>query len=250
MNKVKIVIPARYGSSRLPGKPLLEISDRPIFWHVFQRCLEAGFDKQAIVIATDDKRIQKKAIELSLPIIMTSSNHESGTDRIFEVARSLKWSSDDIVVNVQGDEPLISSDLIKQLTLFASSRSEFEITTAVSKIKSYDDFINPNIVKAIIGIDNRALYFTRSPSPFHRDNVDDLSLAYRHVGIYAYRVSALAEFCSYSEAPLESYEKLEQLRALSFGMSIGVCYFNGEIAHGVDTLDDYQSIKRKIEEGK
>jgi 3-deoxy-manno-octulosonate cytidylyltransferase (CMP-KDO synthetase) len=181
---------------------------------------------------------------------MTNSSHESGTDRIFEVATSLNWSSEDIVINVQGNEPLISSERIKQFAQFNKERSEFSITTVVSKIKYVEDFKNPNIVKGIIGANDRALYFTRSASPFNRDNISDFSLAYKHVGIYAYKVKALSDFCSYKEAPLESCEKLEQLRALSFGMTIGAYYFDGEIAHGVDTLDDYQSMKIKIEEGK
>lgn len=247
MKKIKIVIPARYNSSRLPGKPLLEINGKPIFWHVYQRCIEADFNNDDIILATDDQRIYKKSVELGISVVMTSSYHESGTDRIFEVAKTLKWSPNDIVINVQGDEPLIPPSLIKELALFTQERNEFSITTVVSRIKSYEDFINPNIVKAVLGMKNQALYFTRSASPFNRDNTCDFSLSYRHIGIYAYKVSALEEFCSYNEAPLEAYEKLEQLRALSFGMDIGIYKFDDEIGHGVDTLEDYQSIKRKME---
>ncbi|EPR4991259.1 3-deoxy-manno-octulosonate cytidylyltransferase [Vibrio navarrensis] len=247
MSSTKIVIPARYGSSRLVGKPLLEICNKPIFWHVYQRCLEAGFSREDILLATDDNRIFTKATELSIPVNITSTDHESGTDRIFEVVNDNGWSAEDIVINVQGDEPLISPNLIKLVSKFARDREEFSISTAITSIKRYEDFINPNIVKAVIGENNSALYFTRSASPFHRDKPEDISMAHRHIGIYAYRVSALAKFCSYEKSPLEAYEKLEQLRALSHGMKIGVCYYDGEIYHGVDTMEDYLSIKNMME---
>ncbi len=247
MNSVKIVIPARYGSSRLVGKPLLEINDMPIFWHVFQRCLEAGFESSDILLATDDMRIFDKALDLNIPVVMTASEHESGTDRIFEVAEQQGWNEQDIVINVQGDEPLVEPALICQLKEFACSHAEFSIATAVVPISSNDDLINPNVVKAVMGLNNRALYFTRSTCPYNREVSSDHSLAFRHVGIYAYTVGALETFCSYDEAPLEAYEKLEQLRALSNGMAIGACYFDGELSHGVDTWDDYLTIKNKME---
>ncbi|EHZ2591248.1 3-deoxy-manno-octulosonate cytidylyltransferase [Vibrio campbellii] len=247
MNTVKIVIPARYGSSRLIGKPLLEINDKPIFWHVFQRCLEAGFDSRDIMLATDDTRIFEKASDLNIPVVMTSCEHDSGTDRIFEVATSQGWNKQDIVINIQGDEPLVDPELIRQLSLFTRKHTEFEITTAVVPIVHSDDFNNPNVVKAVMGLNHRALYFTRSNSPYNRELPSDLSLAFRHVGIYAYTVGALDAFCSFEEAPLEAYEKLEQLRALSNGMAIGACYFEGELAHGVDTWDDYLTIKNRME---
>ncbi len=247
MSSIKIVIPARYGSSRLEGKPLLEIIRKPIFWHVYQRCLEAGFDEQSIVLATDDERIYQKAQDLGLSVVMTSECHESGTDRINEVASKMEWSSADVVINVQGDEPLIPAALINLVASFAVSNPQFDISTAVTPIDCFDSFQNPNVVKAILGENQQALYFTRSPAPFNRDNSIDTSLAFRHVGIYAYRVNALKQFCSYSESALEKYEKLEQLRALSNGMSIGACVYNGSLPHGVDTLEDFQAIKNKME---
>ncbi|WP_045493731.1 3-deoxy-manno-octulosonate cytidylyltransferase [Vibrio hyugaensis] len=249
MNTVKIVIPARYGSSRLHGKPLLEINHKPIFWHVFQRCLEAGFKSGDILLATDDERIFRKATDLSIPVVMTASTHESGSDRIFEAVMSQGWDRQDIILNVQGDEPLVDPALIRQLSAFSRQHTEFEITTAVVPIRHCNDFMNPNVVKAVVGLNHRALYFTRSNSPYNRDLPSDLSLSFRHVGIYAYTVDALDAFCSFEEAPLEAYEKLEQLRALSNGMSIGVCYFEGEVPHGVDTWDDYLIIKDKMEKG-
>lgn len=226
---------------------MLEILNKPIFWHVYQRCLDAGFSAEDIILATDDDRIYQKALSLELNVMMTSAAHDSGTDRIYEVAKLLHWSSDHIVINVQGDEPMIDPELIRQVADFCSHRDEFDIVTAVTSISATSDFVNPNIVKAIVGLDNRALYFTRSPSPYNRDLPELIDLAYRHIGIYAYKLGALEKFCSLEKAPLESYEKLEQLRALSNGLSIGVCQYEGEVSHGVDTLSDYMNIKSKME---
>ncbi|MFA0560644.1 3-deoxy-manno-octulosonate cytidylyltransferase [Vibrio breoganii] len=247
LSNIKAVIPARYGSSRLPGKPLLLICKKPIFWHVAQRCIEAGISINDIVIATDDQRIFDEANKLELQVLITSSEHQSGTDRINEVASKLNWSPETVVLNVQGDEPLIPSKLIKAVATYAVKYPNYSISTAVTPITEYKDFINPNVVKAILGAKGRALYFTRSASPFNRDNIYDISLAHRHVGIYAYTVESLNLFCSYPEAPLESYEKLEQLRALSNGLTIGACVFEQQLPHGVDTLNDYKIIKEIME---
>jgi 3-deoxy-manno-octulosonate cytidylyltransferase (CMP-KDO synthetase) len=247
LSNIKVVIPARFGSSRLLGKPLLLIRNKPIFWHVVQRCIEAGISISDIVIATDDQRIYGVAKKLNLPVLMTSTEHQSGTDRINEVAGVLAWPAETIVINVQGDEPLIPSELIETLAIYTLNNPGFSITTAVTPIGKREDFINPNVVKAIIGAEGRALYFTRSAAPFNRDDHDDISLAYRHVGIYAYTVGSLNVFCSYPEAPLENYEKLEQLRALSHGLTIGACVFDQQLPHGVDTLNDYEIIKEIME---
>lgn len=245
---VKVVIPARYGSSRLPGKPLLTLLGKPIIWHVIERCKEAGIEPADIFVATDDQRISDALKNNDIQVVLTSSLHQSGTDRINEVAQLKSWSSDTVVVNVQGDEPMIPPELIQQLVSFTLSNSSYHFTTAVVPLFSSDDFINPNVVKAVIGHNGRALYFTRSAAPMNRDNPSDLSSAKRHIGIYAYRVSALKEFCSYVEDELESYEKLEQLRALSHGMSIGAFTFDSVVPHGIDTSDDYEAIKKIMEE--
>lgn len=248
MSAVKAVIPCRFGSSRLRGKPMLEIGDYPIFWHVYQRCLETGISPQNVIVATDNEEIRAKADELGLNVQMTSEKHESGTDRINEVAQALKWSNDDIVVNVQGDEPLIPSSLISNVIAFAQNNPEVSIATAVAPITSYESFTNPNVVKAIIGEQSRVLYFTRSPAPLNREKPDSYEHAWRHIGIYAYSVSALRSFCSFPESELEKIEKLEQLRALSNDMPIGVVYYFGDVPHGVDTQEDYESIKFKMEQ--
>jgi 3-deoxy-manno-octulosonate cytidylyltransferase (CMP-KDO synthetase) len=247
ISEIKVVIPARYGSTRLPGKPLLVVNKKPLYWHVVQRVLEAGFEIKDIVVATDDERIVESAINESIPVKMTEVGHVSGTDRINEVASLMGWREDVIVLNVQGDEPLIPHQLIFELAEFARSNPYFSITTAVSPIRSACDFINPNIVKAVVGEENRALYFTRSPSPFNRNDPKSYSGAFRHIGIYAYRVGALKEFCSYPESSLENCEKLEQLRALSHGMPIGAIIIDNAPPHGVDTMQDYEQLKSLME---
>lgn len=248
MNNIKIVIPARYNSTRLPGKPLLDLCGKPVIYHVVQQCLNAGVLLQNIVVATDDSRVFDSLSSLNIPVKYTSSNHKSGTDRIHEIAISEGWGVDTIVVNVQGDEPLIPPELIKDVCSFAISNPTFKITTAVTRICDIDDFDNPNVVKAILGEGNRALYFTRAASPVNREYPSDLSLAFRHIGIYTYSVGALKTFCSYPESPLESYEKLEQLRALTNGIPIGAIIYNDSIPHGIDTEEDYQQVKIIMEQ--
>lgn len=243
----KVVIPARYGSTRLPGKPLLEINSKPIFWHVAQRVLEAGVDIDNIVIATDDIRIETKASELKIPVVMTKSEHVSGTDRVNEVAIKLGWSESTLVVNVQGDEPQIPPALIKMLIDFTKLNPHFDLCTAAVAIKNHEDFINSNVVKAIVTENNQALYFTRSAAPINRDMPEDLTSANRHIGIYLYNVKTLRVLCSLIESVLERNEKLEQLRALSNGLTIGVMKYQDEIPHGIDTEKDYLNVKAIME---
>lgn len=244
---IKVVIPARYGSSRLPGKPLLEINKKPIFWHVVQRVLEAGISIEHIIVATDDTRIVEMAKSLEIPVIMTSVNHTSGTDRINEVASKLDWGESELIINVQGDEPLIPPMLISELIKFTTVNPQFDISTAATAIKHYDDFISLNVVKAITAEDSRALYFTRSAAPLNREIPTDLTYAKRHVGIYLYRVSVLRQLCALPESSLEKIEKLEQLRAISNGLSIGVMSYNNDIPHGIDTEKDYLNARVLLE---
>ena len=244
---IKVVIPARYGSSRLPAKPLLKINNKPIFWHVAQRVQEAGVNIDDIVIATDHSEIEQAAKALNLPVLMTAVAHVSGTDRVNEVAKKLSWPSDTLIINVQGDEPLIPPALIKKLIGFTRVNPEFAITTAATPIKDYQDFTNTNVVKAVINEINQALYFTRSPAPLNRDDPQALTHAKRHIGIYVYKASALDTLCGLPESQLERLEKLEQLRALSNGLTIGVMDFNGDIPHGIDTQQDYLHIKSLME---
>lgn len=246
-NIVKVVVPARYSSIRLPAKPLLELNGMPIFWHVSQRVLEAGVLLEDLVIATDHISIYNKANELSLPVIMTSTEHKSGTDRINEVAHKLNWSNETTVLNVQGDEPLIPANLIQDLIEFTLG-NHYDISTVVTHIENYDELVNPNVVKALITEFGQALYFTRSPSPFNRNEPSDFTLAKRHIGIYAYTVSVLVKYCSFPESVLERCEKLEQLRALSNNLTIGALNYSEKIPHGIDTKKDYFAIKALMEQ--
>ena len=245
--KFKVVIPARYGSSRLPAKPLLEICGKPVFWHVVQRVLEAGVAIDDILIATDDARIEEVAKALSLPVVMTSDKHVSGTDRVNQVALKMAWPESTLVMNVQGDEPLIPESLIRELIDFTQQNNNFSVTTAATAITKLSDFNNLNVVKAIVSEHNEALYFTRAPAPINRDAPDDLAAAKRHVGVYVYKVSALKTIRALPESHLEKLEKLEQLRALSNGLSIGVMDYIGDIPHGIDTKEDYLAVKQKME---
>jgi len=245
---VKVVIPARYGSSRLPGKPLLELCGKPMFWHVVQKAVEAGFTLEDVIVATDDDRIFDAAERLDVPVMLTDVNHASGTDRLNEVATIKQWPDDTLIVNVQGDEPLIPSKLIRQLSEFASVSPQFDICTVISPLKSMDGLKNPNLVKVALGENNRAVYFSRSPIPCHRDEPESLNYIYRHIGIYAYSVKSLRSFCSFSESQLEKIEKLEQLRALSNGLTIGVTRFDEAPPHGIDTEQDYNNVKQIMEE--
>ncbi|MDD8057636.1 3-deoxy-manno-octulosonate cytidylyltransferase [Shewanella metallivivens] len=245
---IKVVIPARFGSSRLPGKPLLELKGKPLFWHVVQRVLESGVCLEDIIIATDDNRIFEVAKQLSLPVLMTNNQHESGTDRVNEVAKHFGWESDTIVVNVQGDEPLIPPSAIASVIAFAVKNKNYEITTAVSTIESMIDLNNPNIVKAIVAENGRALYFTRCAAPFNRDEPDTILNCFRHIGIYTYRCNVLNKLCSLAPAKLEKIEKLEQLRALSHGYSIGATVLNNAPPHGIDTFEDYKDLLKLMED--
>ena len=245
--KFKVVIPARYGSSRLPAKPLLEICGKPVFWHVVQRVLEAGVAIDDILIATDDARIEEAAKALSLPVVMTSDKHVSGTDRVHEVALKMAWPESTLVMNVQGDEPLIPACLISDLIQFTQQNTRFSVTTAATPITRLNVFNNLNVVKAIVSEHNEALYFTRAPAPVNRDKPEDLTAAKRHIGVYVYKVAALKTICALPESHLEKLEKLEQLRALSNGLSIGVMDYNGDIPHGIDTKEDYLAVKQKME---
>lgn len=244
---LKIIIPARYSSQRLPGKPLFKVAGKPIIAHVVDRVCEAGVSLKDIYVATDDIRISNELERLHIPFFMTSKEHNSGSDRVNEVVKSLSLLDSDIAINVQGDEPLINPALIKQLIEFTKAKPDFDMWTVVVPIKDKSEFHNPNVVKAILGPNNNALYFTRAPAPVVRDEPESLTHAFRHIGVYAYKAKSLNDFCMYDEAFLEKTEKLEQLRALSNGMTIGASIFHGEVPHGVDTEEDFEAVKQIME---
>jgi len=246
MNEFVVVIPARYASERLPGKPLRDIAGKPMLQHVYERGTESGATK--VIIATDDPRIAEAAAGFGANACMTSSEHKSGTDRLAEVARAKGWSEETIIVNLQGDEPLMPPPLIGQCaTLLDDDRAD--VATLASPILSDDDFMNPNIVKVVVDYEGFALYFSRAAIPFARSSAASNAArnsALHHHGIYAYRNAILQQIVEASQSPLEVAEQLEQLRALSLGMRIKVGIPATRPGPGVDTEEDLLAVARLL----
>ena len=245
-----VVIPARYAAARLPGKPLLLIGGRPLIQWVWERTLGSG--AQSVVIATDDERIRATVCGFGADCAMTAATHASGTDRVADVAQQRRFADADIVVNVQGDEPLIEPQLIMDLAQALEVRPNFDMATAVAPLQTLAEFLDPNCVKAVRAIDGRALYFSRAPVPWPRDEVaigrpTAFEGAWRHIGIYAYRVRSLRQFTGCAPTPLEQAEKLEQLRALEHGMSIYCLALERAPPGGVDTPADLERVRALLE---
>lgn len=239
MSKIIAIIPARYNSTRLPGKVLEEINGKPIVQHVFEKVKDAKHVDE-IIIATDDQRIIDIATNFGAQAEMTFPSHKSGTDRCAQVGREF-WT-DDIIINVQGDEPFIEPETIDFLAKKMKDDSWIEIATLCSKINETSEINNPNIVKVVRDINNKALYFSRSIIPFARDISYEKATYYKHIGIYAYRNKALQEITKLPESNLENIEKLEQLRWLENGKIIHAfdTEYNGL---GIDTPDDLKRAK-------
>jgi 3-deoxy-manno-octulosonate cytidylyltransferase (CMP-KDO synthetase) len=233
----KIVIPARYQSSRLEGKPLLDIGGIPIIIHVMQQSLKSKSNE--IVVATDNQKIFDIVEKYGYKTIMTDINHKSGTDRIAEVVNKMSWSDDEIVVNVQGDEPFINPILINQVAAYLENKKDIFVATACHSMSDYNDFINPNNVKVVLDKNFQALYFSRAPIPYPRDEFTRKIIRkerfYKHIGIYAYRIKFLKRFKDLGQTELEDIEKLEQLRILHAGYKIGVVISIDIPLIGVDT---------------
>ena len=230
----KIVIPARYNSSRFPGKPLALIADIPMVIRVYQQALKANAAE--VMIATDDDRIARVCESHGAACCMTSSDHATGTDRIAEVAHLRQWQAEDIVVNVQGDEPLIPVSTIKQVAENLHRVADASIATLSTPIVDTEEFEDPNNVKVVFDHRGMAHYFSRAPIPFNRDGATlSPNAAFRHLGLYAYRVGFLQRYSQMSECQYESLEKLEQLRALWHGEGIHVDIAQELPGMGVDT---------------
>lgn len=253
MNQYKIVIPARFASSRLPGKPLINLAGKPMIQHVYERAQNSGVTD--IVIATDDDRIAQAAQSFDAEVIMTSPAHENGTERIAEVARIKGWLPETVVVNLQGDEPLIPQSLVALTAQGLIDHPEAGMSSICTPIASADDAFNPNVVKVVLNKDNFALYFSRASIPWDRDAYKD-GLAqptqkmpvYRHIGMYGYRVSFLQQYSSMQPCALEQTESLEQLRALWYGVKIHMGIIDKAPAHGVDTLEDAQRVENLLKQ--
>jgi len=238
----KVVIPARYASSRLPGKPLLDIAGKPMVIRVAEQASKSG--AQAVVIATDHEQIIQVADAHQVEAVMTRIDHQSGTDRIAEVAQTFNWQDDDIVVNVQGDEPLIDPALIQEVALILTHNRVAVMATACHAIDDEASMHNPNVVKVVMDVHGHALYFSRSPIPYPRDEAHQNHLkAHRHIGIYAYRVGFLKQYADLSITALEQIESLEQLRVLHHGYKIAVTITAAAPATGVDTQTDLDYVR-------
>ncbi len=230
------IIPARYGSTRFPGKPLADILGKPMFYRVWERASRCALLK-TVVVATDDDRVMWAADDLGVPCVMTRFDHESGTDRVMEAARSLRVSPNALVVNIQGDEPLLEPTVLTRL-LERFESPEVMVTTPVVKIAE-DEARNPDLVKAVFTTDGRALYFSRSLIPFPREGVAES--VYGHIGIYAFRMKTLETFVSLPAGRLERTEKLEQLRLLENGIPIHVVETDFRSV-GVDRPEDVREV--------
>lgn len=249
---VVVAIPARFGATRLPGKPLRLIAGEPMIVHVARRAMEAG--AAAVVIATDDPRIADAVAPLGLDVCMTSPAHASGTDRIAEVATLRNWADERIVVNLQGDEPLAPSAAIRCVadTLAASAAP---IATLATPIRDTRELFDPNTVKLVRDTQGHALHFSRAPIPWHRDAFaqDRITLPphtwLRHIGLYAYRAGALRAFAAMPAGQLERIESLEQLRALEAGWRIAVAISPAPFPVGVDTEEDLRRVEAHLCQG-
>mgnify|MGYP001814691625 FL=1 len=250
MSDYVVVIPARYASERLPGKPLRTIGGKPMLQHVVERGRESG--ARAVIVATDDERIREAVEAFGGQCCMTAAAHPSGTDRLAEVARQLGWPADTVVVNLQGDEPLMPPALIDQCADLLGDRRA-DVATLASPFRSQADFENPNMVKAVVDNEGFALYFSRASIPYARsaDRAENArKAALHHHGIYAYRNAVLQGIVAAPPSPLEQTEQLEQLRALSLGMKIKVGVPPVRPGPGVDTEDDLVEAERLLSEGR
>lgn len=243
-----IVIPARFASSRLPGKPLLEIYGRPMILRVVDQARKVeGFDD--LCVATDDERIAAVCRAEGVDVVITSPDHPSGTDRLSEVAKIKGWASDDIIVNVQGDEPLLPAQLVQQVAQLLVDQPESSMSTLCESIHQLEEFQRDSIVKVVMSKHNQALYFSRATIPYDRDGAKQAEQklhdqAYRHLGLYAYRVKLLQEYVTWEMGVLEKLESLEQLRVLENGHRIAISVAEVSLPPGVDTQQDLDRLNQ------
>ena len=243
-----VVIPARYASTRFPGKPLIDLNGKPMVVRVAERAMQSSATQ--VLVATDDARIAEACGNHGLVHVMTRSDHPTGTDRLSEVATALNLPDDAVVVNVQGDEPLIPANVIDQVAAMLEANPNAAVATLCHPIHDVGDVTNPNVVKCVISEIGEAMYFSRAPIPFARDawrdgvdSIPDGLPMYRHIGLYAYRAGFLRRFPELSIPATERYEALEQLRALAHGFRIAVAVVQEALPPGIDTPEDYERLK-------
>jgi 3-deoxy-manno-octulosonate cytidylyltransferase (CMP-KDO synthetase) len=251
--KITAIIPARFASTRFPGKALADILGKPMVQHVYERTARAGLVSE-VIVATDDERVADAVRNFGGRVEMTAREHETGTDRLAEVAARIDA---DLIVNVQGDEPLIEAAMIDEAIVPLAESGAILMGTLRTRIKTLHDFLSPNVVKVVTDLDGFALYFSRSPLPNFRDKWNDLKdeafaagrlLCHKHVGLYVYRREFLLEFARMAPTPLEQAEKLEQLRALENGCRIRVVETSHE-SIGVDTPNDLEKVIERLHKG-
>lgn len=244
--RFKVVIPARLGSTRLPGKVLLPVHGRPVVQYVWEAARRSGAEQ--IIVATDDLQVAGVARGFGAEVRLTAASHASGTDRVNEVAIAEGWAADTVVVNLQGDEPLMPPALIRQAAQLLADDPAADLATLCHPIGTLDDWLNPNIVKVVQDRRGYALYFSRAPIPWRREGAGrgqprlPDGLAFRHIGIYAYRAGRLRQFSELPPAPLEDCEALEQLRALTHGFRIKLGTSDNPPPRGVDTAEDLAAV--------
>ncbi len=251
MTPYKIVIPARYGSTRLPGKPLLPLAGRPMIAHVCERALATGADE--VVVAVDDERIAEAVRELPVRALMTRPDHASGTERLVEVAQLLGWGGEVVVVNLQGDEPLLEPALVDRLAAAFAAQARAGAATLAAPIETADELFDPNAVKVVLDRDGYALYFSRAPIPWARDDfaggrqsLPARMRYWRHIGIYAYTAEFLQRYAAWPVSDLERLESLEQLRILWCGERLLVLQVPHAPEAGIDTAADLHRVERAL----
>jgi 3-deoxy-manno-octulosonate cytidylyltransferase (CMP-KDO synthetase) len=251
----RVIIPARYESTRLPGKPLRDMAGKPMIQHVHE-CASSS-ESQQVIIATDDARIQQAAESFGAIVCMTSTEHRSGTERLAEVIETMHIDDADIIVNVQGDEPLMPTICINQVATALANTPEANVATLCTPINSHDQLFDPHVVKVVRDSNDMALYFSRAPIPWHREEFSagpdslpsDNTPYYRHIGLYAYRAGYIREYVTLAACDLEQAESLEQLRVLYHGGRI-VCVEAHEVpGPGVDTEADLEKVVALFDDG-
>ncbi len=245
------IIPARYASTRFPGKPLIDLGGKPMVVRVAERAQASG--ARRVVVATDDRRIFDACEAHEVAALMTRADHPTGTDRLSEVVAQLRLADDDIVVNVQGDEPLIPPAVIDATAVHLAANAQAAIATLVHPIRDVGEVGNPNVVKCVLDEGGNALYFSRAPIPYARDEwrpeikgIPEHLPIYRHIGMYAYKVGFLKAFPKLAVPAIERFEALEQLRALAHGYRIAVLRVNEALPPGIDTPEDYERMKARL----
>lgn len=247
-----VVIPARYHSSRLPGKPLMDIAGKPMIQHVYEQASKASVDD--VIIATDDERIVNAVKTFGGHVCLTKVSHQSGTERISEVIQQCNMRDTDTIVNIQGDEPFISLSLIEQLIKNLQEHAMASVATLCEPIKRIEDLFSPNVAKVLMDQKGYALYFSRAPIPWYRDGfalserrLPEAFIYYRHLGVYAYPASFVKQYVQWEASPVEKIESLEQLRVLWYGHKIHVEIAVESIGPGIDTAEDLERARKQFE---